>query len=58
MDEPFNELMRTLRKNGITYQFIDETLLKKYGKIEGDALVVWNCKYNKIILPKMTSICA
>lgn len=58
VEEPFNELMLTLRKNGVTYQFIDETLLIKYGKIEGDALVVGNCKYNKIILPKMTSIAA
>ncbi len=58
LEDDFNALMLTLRKNGVTYQFIDESLLKKYGRLEGDALVVGNCKYDKIILPKMESIAA
>ena len=56
VEDPFNELLLTLRKNGVTYQFIDETLLKKYGRVEGDSLVVGQCKYDKLILPKMESI--
>ena len=56
IEDTFNELMLTLRKNGVTYQFIDETLLNKYGKLDGDSLVVGKCKYNKIIVPKMVSI--
>ncbi len=56
LENAFNELMLTLRKNGVTYQFIDESLLKKYGRLEGDSLVMGNCKYDKIILPKMESI--
>ena len=56
IEDAFNELLLTLRKNGVTYQFIDETLLKKYGRIDGDALWVGNCKYDKIIIPKIVSI--
>ena len=57
-ENDFKALMSTLRKNGVTYQFIDETLLKKYGRLEGDALVLGNCKYDKIIIPKMENISA
>ena len=57
-ENDFKALMSTLRKNGVTYQFIDEALLKKYGRLEGDALVLGNCKYDKIIIPKMENISA
>jgi len=56
IEDTFNELLLTLRKNGVTYQFIDETLLHKYGKVEGNCLTVGLCKYDKIIVPKMVSI--
>ncbi|MBQ8658875.1 MAG: hypothetical protein IJ506_07040 [Clostridia bacterium] len=56
LENAFNELLDELRKNGVRFQFIDETILKKYGKAEGDKLVVGNSAYDKIILPKMPSI--
>lgn len=56
VEDTFEELLGILRKNGITYQLIDETILQRHGKIEGDSLVVGNCAYDKIIVPKMTSI--
>lgn len=56
LDESTNELLFWLRKNGIQYQLIDEELLAKYGKIEEDKLVVGECAYSCVILPKMDSI--
>ncbi len=56
LDEDLIELLTYLENNGITYHLLDETILEKYGKNIGDALEVGNCKYNTIIIPKMSSI--
>ena len=58
LEDAFSELMLILRKNGVTYQFIDESILKKHGSIESDSLVVGNCRYKKIIVPVMESLAA
>ena len=57
-ERAFGELMGALRRNGVTYHLIDESLLEKYGRVEKGALVVGRCKYDKIIVPKMESISA
>ena len=56
LENDFSELLLWLRKNGIQYQLIDETLLREYGSVEGEELVVGACRYSKIILPNMRSI--
>lgn len=56
LDEDFYKLLDFLRKNGIQYHFIDEALLAKYGKVEDETLVVGECCYSTIILPKMVSL--
>ncbi len=56
IQEALNELLETFRKNGVRFQFIDETILARHGKTEGDKLVVGNCAYDKIVVPKMPSI--
>lgn len=53
LDDALSELVRTLEERQIPYHFIDETILAKYGKVEGDALVVGNCKYEYLIFPKI-----
>lgn len=52
----FDALLLQLRKNGIQYQLIDERILARHGKVNGNALQVGNCSYTKIIVPKMKSI--
>lgn len=54
--DDFKELFRFLENNGITYQLIDETILMRHGKNEGNCLVVGNCKYSTVIVPKMNNI--
>lgn len=54
----FNALLSDLRRFGVTYQIIDESILARHGKAEGNKLRVGNMLYNKIIVPKMRTISA
>lgn len=57
-EERFAALMNDLRKKGVTYQFIDETLLKKYGRNEADGLRVGERLYKTVLMPEMKTISA
>jgi len=37
----------------LPHHLIDETILAKYGKVEGNVLVVGKCRYEYLILPKL-----
>lgn len=52
----FAELLLQLRKKGITFQLIDESILAARGRIEDGALRVGNCAYKTVILPKMRTL--
>lgn len=56
LEEAFFALIMDMRRFGIQYQFADETLLRKYGKVEGDKLVIGNCAYSTVIVPNMLTI--
>ncbi len=56
LEEAFEELLALLNTKGVTYHLADETLLKKYGKLENGKLVLGNCVYEKVLIPKMPSI--
>ena len=56
LQKDFDDLLIVLRKNGVRFQLIDETILEKYGKIENGKLIVGKCIYDKIIIPTMFSI--
>ena len=56
LEKSFETLLLELRKKGVRFQFIDETILKKHGAIEEGNLVVGECVYDKIIVPQMPSI--
>ncbi len=53
LERPLDALMNKLCNLGIGHHFLDETLLKKYGRVEGKTLILGNCKYEYIILPKI-----
>ncbi|MBR2024891.1 MAG: hypothetical protein IKA02_03685, partial [Clostridia bacterium] len=53
LERKLDALMQKLCNSGIGHHFLDETLLAKYGKVEGKTLVLGNCKYDCIILPTM-----
>lgn len=56
LEEDFDKLLECLEKKGITYHFIDESILARYGSITKNSLKVGNCEYNTILIPNMKSI--
>lgn len=56
LEENFFALLKKLRMYGIQYQFADETILAKYGSVEGNKLKIGNCTYDKIIIPDVSNI--
>lgn len=59
IEAEFNDLLLTLRKRGILFHFIDESILEKHGSIDGNGnLQVGKCVYDKIIVPKMRTLAA
>ncbi len=56
LERDFNELLLSLRKNGIQYHVVDERILSRYGKVNGESLQVGKCTYTQVIVPKMKSI--
>ncbi len=52
----FIELLSTLRKHGISYQFVDERILERHGSVEGACLCVGECVYDTLIIPQMRSL--
>ena len=56
LERPFYALMTKLCNKGIGHHYLDETLLAKYGRVEGNKLVLGNCTYEYIILPKLLTM--
>ena len=51
-----HEFLVDLNNHGIKYDFIDETYLEKYGEVKDNSLILNNCSYKVIVIPKMISI--
>ena len=58
LQNKYDELLQTLRKNGILFHFVDETVLEQHGSIENGILKVGSCVYDKLIIPDMESVSA
>ncbi|MBQ8284651.1 MAG: hypothetical protein IJX75_06175 [Clostridia bacterium] len=56
INEGFLDFIATLRKMGISYQLVDESILERHGKIENGALRVGNRTYHTVLVPHMRSI--
>ncbi len=57
-EEAFNALIDTLRRNGISYQYVDETVLASHGCAHDDVLQVGHCSYKTLLIPDMRTISA
>lgn len=58
IDADFDAFLGDLRACGVTYQLVDERILSRYGAVEGDTLRVGEMRYDKVIIPNMSSIAA
>lgn len=56
LEDSFHELLATLRKYGVQYHFLDESLLEKYGGAEGNLLRLGKCSYTTVLIPAMYSV--
>ncbi len=50
VDRAFSAVMRKLKSAGIAYHFVNEKVLQKIGRVEGDTLIVGECRYSAIVL--------
>lgn len=53
LDNQLFETSKLLAARGIEYHFLDETLLAKYGFVEGNRIGCGKCAYDYLILPTM-----
>ncbi|MBQ6997992.1 MAG: hypothetical protein IJN60_06455 [Oscillospiraceae bacterium] len=56
LDPSQRHACRTLSCRGIGYHFLDETLLEKYGFVDGDAIGCGQCRYTYLVLPKILTM--
>ena len=50
------EVVQTLCEKHIPHHYLDETLLAKYGRVEGNKLILGNCAYEYIVFPKIDTM--
>ena len=53
LDRSLSEFIETLGAKQIPHHYIDETLLAKYGKVDGKTLICGKCRYEYLILPEI-----
>ena len=56
MEVDLYDTCRLFSKNHIEYHFLDETLLAKYGFVEGKQIGCGRCKYDYLVLPNITTM--
>ena len=54
LDDCLVQISDKLIQNGIQYHLLDETIMAKHARVEGDALVIGNFKYKYIVIPEGT----
>lgn len=53
LDVKLLDAVDTLTQKQIPFHLLDETLLAKYGRVEGNKLILGNCSYDFIVFPKL-----
>lgn len=53
INNAFIRFVETLGAKQIPHHYIDETILSKYGKVDGDKLICGKCAYEYLIIPKI-----
>ena len=56
LDDSLQDACRFLSSQGIAFHFLDETLLEKYGFVDGQAIGCGQCAYTYLILPKLLTM--
>lgn len=56
LEANFANCTSCLSQNQLLYHYGDETLMAKYGRVEGSKIIIGRCSYDKVILPKMKTM--
>lgn len=56
LDEKLHQAQRILSGANVAYHFLDETLMAKYGFVEGAKIGCGKCSYDYLVLPKMLTM--
>lgn len=56
LEEDFRALIEKFGAANILHHYVDETLLEKYGKVDGNKLIMGLCQYDYVVIPKMQSL--
>ena len=56
LDDSLHELCRIFSSRGINYHFLDETLLEKYGFVNGTTIGCGKCTYTYLVLPHILTM--
>ena len=56
LDPALQKACRTLSSRGISYHFLDETLLEKYGYTENGIIGCGKCSYTYLVIPKILTM--
>ena len=52
----FVSLIESLGAAGVGHHYVDETLLRAHGHVDGAALVVGKCRYTTVVIPDMPGL--
>lgn len=56
LDDALHAACRTLSARGVAFHFLDETLLEKYGFVDGQTIGCGRCNYTYLVLPKLLTM--
>lgn len=56
LDDCFKKDCRTLSASGVSYHFLDEVLLRKYGSVNGKKIKCGQCEYDFLVLPNILTM--
>ena len=54
LDKSFSTLHKKLGDLGVQYHFLDEVIMEKHGRVEGNKLIVGHSQYEYVIIPEGT----
>lgn len=56
LEDNFQILVEKLGAANIGHHYVDELLLEKHGKVNGDKLIMGICEYSAVVIPKMDNL--
>ncbi|MBQ8203116.1 MAG: hypothetical protein IJZ75_02400 [Clostridia bacterium] len=52
----FSRISKSLHANHISFHYGDETLIKRYGEVNGNLIKIGSCEYKYVLIPDMLSL--